>query len=105
MAEIKEIYMDTKYRALRALIYILYTLSGLLVFFGVISGLSVLSANHSEYNPFNYLALAPVVAAFIFAFNFVVMAQIITVFIDMEWNQRETNELLQQIIKNQRAQD
>ncbi len=100
MAKVTEIVMDTKYSALRALITILYILATLLIVFGIIGVFTAFSSNTTSENGFVLLALAPVVISFILAFNFVVMAQIISVFIDMEWNQRETNELLQQVILN-----
>ena len=92
MAKITPITMNLKYGALRTLITVLYILAGALVFVGLVTQFGI---NHDSP-----LSIIPLVACVIFAFNFVVMAQIISVFIDMEWNQRETNELLEQVIKN-----
>ena len=92
MAKVIPFEMDKKYGALRTLIIVLYVLAACLLLAALIS--------IADINGSGVMAFAPFIACVIMAFNFVVVAQIITVFIDMEWNQRETNELLEQVIKN-----
>ncbi len=93
MPKVTPFEMPVKYPALRILITILYVAAGL---FGV-GGTWITLLNTGGLTP---MQLAPMIIGVVFAFNFVVMAQIIKVFLDMEWNQRETNELLEQVIKN-----
>jgi len=100
MAEVKPYYMHDKYSALRFIIYTNYIAAALIVLYSTYIVIGTLDANPSSGGIL--FALGGVVwLFFVFAFGLVVTAQIISVFIDMEWNQRETIELLQQIIKNQ----
>ena len=84
--------MNLKYGPLRILINCLYGGAGIIALLGLVT--------LSGFNGDNLMTLIPLITCLVIAFNFVVMAQLITVFIDMEWNQRETNELLEQVIKN-----
>ncbi len=94
MPAIKEIYLDLKYRAIRWMIYIQYGIAALIV-------IGVLKYAIDVYEYQAGIALLSVSVGIMFAFLLVLNAQLLQLFIDIEWNQRETNELLGQIIANQ----
>ena len=92
MAAVKPIYLLEKYKALNVLIIVLYVAAGLLGLGGMVA--------LTKTGELQGLAWSLAGGCFIAAFNFVVIAQLITLFIELESNQRETNCLLEQIISH-----
>jgi hypothetical protein len=90
---VTDTFWEEKYPALRVLVIILYISAAISGF----AGLLYLLANTRELNT---AILIPIAVCAGVAVYFFAMAQIIKLFIDMERNQRETNELLEQVIKH-----
>jgi bacteriorhodopsin len=93
MALLKDYSVYSKYHTLHTLTWILYAFAFIIGVAGVIITLNLSGEIH-------YLRYIPLIVGCFIAFNCLVIAEAITVFIDMELNQRETNELLKQVIKN-----
>lgn len=102
MPAVKEIYLDVKYPILRYFVWGLYIVAALNVFGAVKGILGIL--NESEPTMFSAFAYVMVGVELVTALGLAVGAQLVRVLIDIEWNQRENNALLEQVIQNQPEQ-
>lgn len=93
MGKTREFYLDGKYQALRLLIKIQYG-------FAILMAIGACMAFVNLYELQWVLAVTAIAVAAIIAFLFILNAQMLQLFIDLEWNQRETNGLLVQVIEN-----
>lgn len=97
MAKITEIIMDEKFVALKLTAYALFVLAGAATLYGFYN-----FAKSNDFLPqLGYLYLG---GGITFGLILAALGQICLVQVQKEWNQRETNELLAQIIKNQPEQ-
>ena len=93
MAKAKTFYLEGKYQAIRWLILMQY---GLAILAGI--GAAIIVFKFVEEQPI--VAVSAIAIAAVVAFLNILTAQMLQLFIDLEWNQRETNELLVQVIEN-----
>lgn len=109
MAEVKDVYLDRKYAVLRYAVITLYAISVLLLLVGLyllFTGFST-PAPRNEYeqlqasfNPFAaFMGIISGSVCIGFSIGAVIQAQMLNLFIDLEWNQREIIELQKQQIE------
>jgi Kef-type K+ transport system membrane component KefB len=94
MAKIRDLYLEDTYQWLRITAYVIFGFAALTV----IGGFYYFAKTNDFLPSLAYMYLA---ASIGFAFILSLIGQIALVLVSQEWNQRETNELLRQIISNQ----
>lgn len=94
MAKIRDFYLDDTYQWLRITAYILFGFAAL----SVVGGFYYFAKTNDFLPALAYMYLAGSIG---FAFVLALIAQIALVLVSQEWNQRETIELLRQVINNQ----
>lgn len=99
MATVNDVYLDVKYPILRYFVWALYALSVLCVLSAMLGIIGIV--NEKEPTMFSAFSYTIVGVQLISALSLAVGGQLVKVLIDIEWNQRENNALLEQLIKNQ----
>ena len=90
MPPLKDIYLENKYPAVQYLIYMLYAMSTV----------SILCGGYIFVKSDEDFAITILVSTMVFSTIMIVIAQILAIIKDMEWNQRESIELSKQQIES-----
>ena len=110
MAELKQIYLDKKFELLTYFTYILYAVGILSIVVGVYTFIELMpkepttemeamqQAMNAGFS--GVVANVALVVGVINGLLMIVMAQLISLFVNLEWNQRESMEIQKQILEN-----